>query len=63
MAIKFSTKDQPAVSATATKPAKPAADVKKSSVTPKPADGSTDAAADLFLSPDEAPKGKARKKR
>jgi hypothetical protein len=63
MAIKFSAKDQPAASAAATKPAKAAADVKKPAVTPKPADGSTEGATDLFLSSAESPKGKTRKKR
>ncbi|ESX91704.1 hypothetical protein [Mesorhizobium sp. LNJC403B00] len=53
MAIKFSTKDQPAVPAAAAKPAKPAA-------APKAAEA-TEAATDLFKSPADAPKGKKKK--
>ena len=54
MAIKFSTKDQPAAPAAATaKPAKPAA-------APKAAEAA-EAATDLFKSPADAPKGKKKK--
>jgi hypothetical protein len=54
MAIKFSTKDQPAAPAAATaKPAKPAA-------APK-AGEAAEAATDLFKSPADAPKGKKKK--
>ncbi|ESX42924.1 hypothetical protein NLY43_05120 [Mesorhizobium sp. C416B] len=54
MAIKFSTKDQPAASAAATaKQAKPAA-------APKAAEPS---ATDLFEAPAATPKGKAGKKK
>jgi len=53
MAIKFSTKDQPAAPATAAKPA-------KSAPAPKAAEA-TDAATDLFKSPAETPKGKKKK--
>ena len=54
MAIKFSTKDQPAAPAPTAKPAKPA--VAKTGV-------STEAATDLFKSPADAPKGKTAKKK
>jgi len=53
MAIKFSTKDQPAAPSAAAKPAKPA---------PKAAQGA-EAATDLFKSPADAPKGKTAKKK
>ncbi|WP_181170228.1 MULTISPECIES: hypothetical protein [unclassified Mesorhizobium] len=52
MAIKFSTKDQPAAPSATAKPAKPAA---------KP-DASAEVATDLFKSPAEAPARKIRKK-
>ncbi|KAA3448332.1 hypothetical protein C7I87_22735 [Mesorhizobium sp. SARCC-RB16n] len=52
MAIKFSAKDQPAATASAAKPAKPA-------VAPKAAETATD----LFKSPVDAPKGKTGKKK
>jgi hypothetical protein len=55
MAIKFSTKDQSAVPAAASKPAKPSA--------PAKAAAPADTANDLFKSPAEAPKGKAGKKK
>lgn len=54
MAIKFSTKDQPAAPAPAAKPAKPAA---------AKAGEAADAATDLFKSPADAPKGKTAKKK
>ncbi len=54
MAIKFSAKDQPAAPAATVKPAKPAA-------TPQ-ADGSTEAATDLFKSSAQAPSRKTKKK-
>ncbi|QKD04489.1 hypothetical protein [Mesorhizobium loti] len=54
MAIKFSTKDQPAAPAPAAKPAKP--------VAPK-ANEAAEAATDLFKSPADASKGKAGKKK
>jgi len=53
MAIKFSTKDQPAAPSAAAKPAKPA---------PKAAEGA-ETATDLFKSPADAPKGKTAKKK
>ena len=53
MAIKFSTKDQPAAPAAAAKPAKPAA-------APK-ATEAAETATDLFKSPADAPKGKKKK--
>ncbi|MBA1143252.1 hypothetical protein [Mesorhizobium neociceri] len=55
MAIKFSTKDQPAAPAAAAKPAKPAA-------APKAAEAA-ETATDLFKSQADAPKGKAGKKK
>ena len=54
MAIKFSTKDQPAAPAPAAKPAKPVA---------AKASEPADAATDLFKSPADAPKGKTAKKK
>ncbi|MER8371809.1 hypothetical protein [Mesorhizobium sp. M1409] len=54
MAIKFSTKDQPAAPAAAAKPAKPVA-------APK-GDGAAETATDLFKSPADSPKGKTKKK-
>ena len=53
MAIKFSTKDQPAAPVAAAKPAKPAA-------APK-ATEAAETATDLFKSPADAPKGKKKK--
>lgn len=53
MAIKFSTKDQPAAPAAAAKPAKPAP-------APKAAE-TTEAATDLFKAPADAAKGKKKK--
>ena len=55
MAIKFSTKDQPAAPAASAKPAKPAP-------APKAAEAG-EAATDLFKSPADAPKGKTAKKK
>jgi hypothetical protein len=55
MAIKFSTKDQPARPAAA----KPA----KASTAPKGADQSAEAETDLFKSPAEPPKARAGKKK
>ena len=55
MAIKFSTKDQPAASAAAAKPAKPVA-------APK-AGEAADAATDLFEAPAATPSRKAAKKK
>jgi hypothetical protein len=55
MAIKFSAKDQPAATAAAAKPAKPAAVLK--------ADVTVEAATDLFKSPAEVASRKARKKK
>ena len=52
MAIKFSTKDQPAVPAAAAKPVKPVAAPKAG-----------EAATDLFKSPVDSPKGKTGKKK
>ncbi|WP_082221810.1 hypothetical protein [Mesorhizobium loti] len=54
MAIKFSTKDQPAAPASGAKPAKPVA---------AKANEAAEAATDLFKSPADAPKGKAGKKK
>ncbi|RUW58913.1 hypothetical protein [Mesorhizobium sp. M7A.F.Ca.US.008.03.1.1] len=55
MAIKFSSKDQPAASGASAKPAKPVA-------APKAGDA-TEAATDLFKSPADSPKGKTAKKK
>ncbi|MER9296542.1 hypothetical protein NKI38_08600 [Mesorhizobium sp. M0621] len=54
MAIKFSTKDQPAAPAAAAKPAKPVAAPKAGS--------SAETSTDLFKSPTDSPKGKTKKK-
>jgi glycine cleavage system H lipoate-binding protein len=55
MAIKFSTKNQPAAPVATAKPAKPVAAPKAGEV--------AEAATDLFKSPVDAPKGKTAKKK
>ncbi|MEO5760046.1 MAG: hypothetical protein ABIQ51_24695 [Mesorhizobium sp.] len=56
MAIKFSTKDQPSAPGAAAKPA-------KVNAAPKGAEEPAETSTDLFKSPAESPKGKARKKK
>ena len=57
MAIKFSSKDQPAVPAAAAKTAKPAPAPKAATAT------ATETATDLFKTPADSPKGKTGKKK